>query len=114
MPTDDDLFNLIIRKYCDRGNNKEVNYFKFVKDVDRPEDMFPAYQAKKAEKEKVQCFGVAPTQVSDHFKGRTDDVDVIGNRFQQARVNISNDPEDVEDRIRAMVVMKRVRIEEFF
>ena len=29
-------------------------------------------------------------------------------------MDISNDPEDVEDRIRAAVVMKRVRIEEFF
>ena len=53
MPEDDRTFQLIIRNYCDRGNNNEVNYYKFVKDVDRPEDMFPAYQAKKAEKEKV-------------------------------------------------------------
>jgi len=30
------------------------------------------------------------------------------------RVDISCDPDDVEDRIRAIVVMKRVRIEEFF
>lgn len=29
-------------------------------------------------------------------------------------MNISNDPTDVEERIRAAVVMKRVRIEEFF
>ena len=43
MPPSDEVFNLMIRKYCDRGNNKEVNYFKFCKDVDRPEDMFPAY-----------------------------------------------------------------------
>lgn len=32
----------------------------------------------------------------------------------QAHVDISNDPSDVEDRIKAAVVMKRVRIEEFF
>ena len=41
MPPDDEVFDLIIRKYCDRGNSKEVNYYNFVKDVDRPEDMFP-------------------------------------------------------------------------
>jgi len=29
-------------------------------------------------------------------------------------VNIANDPTDVEERLRALVVMKRVRIEEFF
>jgi hypothetical protein len=29
-------------------------------------------------------------------------------------VELCNDPNDVEDRIRARVVMKRIRIEEFF
>jgi Ca2+-binding EF-hand superfamily protein len=32
----------------------------------------------------------------------------------QPRIDLSCDPCDVEDRIRALVVMKRVRIEEFF
>jgi Ca2+-binding EF-hand superfamily protein len=32
----------------------------------------------------------------------------------QPRIELSCDPNDVEDRIRAAVVMKRVRIEEFF
>lgn len=36
MPPSEEVFDLIIRKYCDRGNTKEVNYFLFVKDVDRP------------------------------------------------------------------------------
>jgi len=38
----------------------------------------------------------------------------MNNRFLQAKVDVSNDPSDVEDRIRSIVVMKRVRIEEFF
>ena len=38
--------------------------------------------AKKAEKEKTICFGVAPTQVSTHFKQPTNEIDVINNRFQ--------------------------------
>ena len=83
MPDNERTFQMIIRNYCDRGNNNEVNYFKFVRDVDSPKDMFPQYQAKKAEAEKVNCFGVAPTQVSTHFKAPTNDIDVIGNRFQQ-------------------------------
>lgn len=41
-------------------------------------------------------------------------MDVVNNRFLQAKVDVSNDPSDVEDRIRSIVVMKRVRIEEFF
>jgi hypothetical protein len=32
----------------------------------------------------------------------------------QPKIEISNDPSDVEDRIRSVVVMKRIRIEEFF
>lgn len=32
----------------------------------------------------------------------------------EKRVNIGNAPSDIEDRLRAQVVMKRVRIEEFF
>lgn len=32
----------------------------------------------------------------------------------QPRVDLSCDPSDVEDRIRSCVVMKRIRIEEFF
>ena len=47
MPPSDKVFELIIRKYFDKGNTKEVNYFTFCKDVDRPEDMFPGYTPKR-------------------------------------------------------------------
>lgn len=46
MPPNEALFELIIRKYLDKGTAKEVNYFTFCKDVDRPEDMFPGYTPK--------------------------------------------------------------------
>jgi hypothetical protein len=39
---------------------------------------------------------------------------VLENRYLQPAVNIANDPSDVEQRLQALVVMKRVRIEEFF
>lgn len=39
---------------------------------------------------------------------------MINNRFMQDHVDISNDPSDVEDRLKAIIVMKRIRIEEFF
>ena len=96
MPPSDAMFDLIIRRYCDRGNTKEVNYFHFCKDVDRPEDMFPAYQAKRATNEKPFVIGVRPKQVSTFFREATDSVDVINNRFTQAHIDISNDPSDVE------------------
>lgn len=39
---------------------------------------------------------------------------MLENRYLQQAVNIANDPSDVEKRLQAQVVMKRVRIEEFF
>lgn len=114
MPPSDEEFNLIIRRYCDRGNTKEVNYYHFVKDVDRPEDMFPAYIAKIPQAERLVQIGIRPKQKSTFFKDNTESLDVVNNRFSQAHVDISNDPSDVEDRLKAAVVMKRVRIEEFF
>jgi hypothetical protein len=41
-------------------------------------------------------------------------LNLIENRYLKKRIEIANDPSDVELRIQAAVVMKRVRIEEFF
>ena len=41
------VFQLVVRKYFDKGNTREVNYFTFCADVDRPEDMFPGYVSKR-------------------------------------------------------------------
>lgn len=46
IPSSERVFELVIRKYFDKGNTKEVNYFTFCQDVDRPEDMFPGYSPK--------------------------------------------------------------------
>lgn len=61
MPPSEEVFDLMVRKYCDRGNMKEINYFKFCKDVDRPEDMFPQYTVKRPKPDPVNLLGVAPT-----------------------------------------------------
>lgn len=52
--------------------------------------------------------------MSTFYNEPTKFVNVMANRFSQKAVNIANDPNDVEQRIRANVVMRRVRIEEFF
>ena len=52
--------------------------------------------------------------MSTFYQGSTEDLDVLNNRFSQKKVDIGNDPSDVEDRVRARVVMNRIRIEEFF
>jgi Ca2+-binding EF-hand superfamily protein len=51
---------------------------------------------------------------SSFYPGSTANLDVIHNRFQHQRVEKSNDPSDAEQRLRALVVMKRIRVEEFF
>jgi hypothetical protein len=51
---------------------------------------------------------------STYFTENTTNLDVINNRFMQKRVETSNCPSDIEDRLQHHIVMKRVRIEEFF
>jgi Ca2+-binding EF-hand superfamily protein len=51
---------------------------------------------------------------STFYTDPTAGVDVINNRFLQKRIETGNNPSDIEKRLQAKVVMKRVRIEEFF
>jgi Ca2+-binding EF-hand superfamily protein len=46
IPPTEELFQLLIRKYLDKGNIREINYFMFCADIDRSEDIFPRYIAK--------------------------------------------------------------------
>lgn len=113
LPETTDMAELLARKYFDKGNLKEVNYIEFCADVDKPEDMFPEYRPKRSVPEPApRELGVGPA--STFYPGSTREINVIERRFGKPVVNISNDPNDVEERIRAIVVMKRIRIEEFF
>jgi Ca2+-binding EF-hand superfamily protein len=112
-PAKEQVYDLIIRKYLDKGNQREVNYFAFCADVDRPEDMFPSLQNEGTKRHSPAAQPAGSTG-SFFFSGSTKDINVLENRFLQPAVNIANDPSDVEQRLQAMVVMKRVRIEEFF
>ena len=113
FPEQPSMAELLARKYLDKGNLKEINYIYFCQDVDRPEDMFPDYSSKHPVPEpKPREAGVGPA--STFYAGQTKDINVLAMRFQEPTLNIANDPNDVEERIKATVVMKRVRIEEFF
>jgi hypothetical protein len=114
MPPTASEFSLITRRYCDQGTTEEINYYWFCRDIDHKDDIFPKYVAKYPEAEPEYKQGKHVTQVSSFFKTGTQDLDVVNNRFMQTSVRTHNDPTDVEDRIRSMVVMKRIRIEEFF
>lgn len=114
MPAEMKTFDLLIRNYCDRGTAAEVNYWKFCKDLDKPEDIFPGYTPKHAPKNRHYFPGVTSDIKSPFFQQATTDIDVIKPRWEAPRVDIFCDPSDIEDRLRAAVVMKRVRIEQFF
>ena len=83
-------------------------------DLDKPEDIFPGYVPKNAPKNTHYYVGVPYSIHSPFYESGTYDLDVINNRWMQPRVEISNDPSDIENRLRHVVVMKRVRIEQFF
>jgi hypothetical protein len=109
-PEKQQVFDLIIRKYLDKGNTREVNYFSFCADVDRPEDMFQNLD----KGESKRAAHPASKTTSYFYDGPTRDINVLENRYLQQAVNIANDPSDVEKRLQAQVVMKRIRVEEFF
>ena len=108
------MFQVLIRKYFDKGNVREVNYVNFCQDIDRPEDLFSGYVPKHPQPDQGMAAGQLRDAGSTFFQDSTLGLDIISNRFLQKRIEISNDPNDVEVRLRAAVVMKRVRIEEFF
>lgn len=121
LPASDQVFDLIIRKYLDKNNKREVNYFAFCADVDRPEDMFPQLASAQRAKERkgskpssAEAPTAAITASNFFYPGSTRDINVLENRYLQPAVHIAHDPSDVEIRLQALVVMKRVRIEEFF
>lgn len=83
--------------------------------MDKPEDMFPFFESLQQKKPPSPGMDFGTTKAkSNFFNSSTKGINVMHNRFSQPTVNIANDPSDVEERIRAAVVMKRVRIEEFF
>jgi hypothetical protein len=116
----EEAFDLICQQYFDKGNSREVNYIKFCQDVDRPEDMLEQLgldfdkkaSIKNAELES-QKENLNVTK-SNFFAETTKGINVLHNRFSKPTINLSNDPNDIEDRIQTQVLMKRIRIGEFF
>ena len=103
MPSNDQVYELICRLYFDKGNAKEVNYVRFCLDVDKPEDMFPSFDPPQFR-----------SKYEEDAKENTQGVDIMQNRFLKSSLDRASDPSDAEERLRAAVLMKRVRIDEFF
>ena len=114
IPPREELFQVLIRKYLDRGNIREINYFKLCADIDRPEDIFVQYNDKHPKPEDPFHHCQLRSAGETYFTSNTQGLDVINNRFMQKRVEVSNNPDDIENRLQHAIVMKRVRVEEFF
>jgi len=90
-----DILSMVLKKYMDKGNVDEVNYFEFITDVDRPEDMFGA--------------GRDFNHSYDYFS--VTDPRKVGLQI------VGLQPEDLDDvlsRIRKECSQKRIRLQEFF
>lgn len=91
---DNEALNLLLKRYTDRGNLDEVNYYDFCKDVDLYDD-----EGKKISK-----------QHAESFKGPL-------NQSSKGTAFISNEsPQDLNDllaRIRRKAKQNRIRISEF-
>lgn len=94
VPQDSKHFNLLLKKYMDRGNLNEVNYYQFIQDVDRYNE-----DAKNISRSYADSFV--------NFKQQP--------RPNKATIR-SEVPESLEDllgRIRRKVKEERIRISEF-
>ena len=81
LPPSEDLFQLMIRKYFDKSNIREINYVAFCADIDKPEDLFKAYSPKNQKDEAPVLHGRLRDASSTFFAGSTANIDIIENRF---------------------------------
>lgn len=91
----ENYLNLLLKKYMDKGNADEVNYFVFCNDVDKPEDMFGVGRGFNHSYDYFSKMD--PRKVDDDVTKITPD-----------------DLEDLLARIRNQAKQQRIRIGEFF
>ncbi len=91
----DDVMNLLLKKYMDKGNADEVNYVDFCEEVDTPEDM----------------FGVGRDYNQSYQYFPRNQAKTVGDNIMKHQ---PDDIEDVLSRIRQSCKEQRVRLGEFF
>lgn len=100
--------NLLIRRYIDNGNVKEVNYVKFCDDVDNVSEMLETVIKGIKPNEKV--FDPKEDIVED-----SKDLKLMSTLYTTKKLNFAGQQiNDVVQKIQAEVIMKRIRISEFF
>jgi hypothetical protein len=81
MPPSEDLYQILVRKYFDKGNIREINYFEFCADIDKPEDLFKPYVAKNPTNDTNMAHGQLRNAGNTFFRDPTINLDIISNRF---------------------------------
>jgi len=95
LSASDEIMNLILKTYCDKGNADEVNYFDFCNDVDSPEQLFGV--------------GRGYNHSFDYYpKNRPR---ATGNDIKK---DLPNDVEDALAKLRQYCKEQRIRVSEFF
>ncbi|CAD8108204.1 unnamed protein product [Paramecium sonneborni] len=104
----DQYLQLLIRQYIDNGNPKEVNYVKFCDDVDNVQEMLSGV---------ITGIKHNPKEVhpDDDFIEDKEGLDLISTLFTSKKLTDNiNTLEQVLKKIQGDVVMKRIRIREFY
>ena len=91
----EEIMNLLLKTYCDRGNADEVNYFDFCNDVDSPEMLFGVGRGYN------HSFDYYPKT-----RPRITGIDI--------KKDVPNDVEDVLAKLRQLCMEQRIRVSEFF
>jgi Ca2+-binding EF-hand superfamily protein len=93
-PPTDSLFNLLLKKYMDRGNLDEVNYYEFIRDVDQYGNI--GLNLSKSHTETFKDFTYKPRESKATIRHQAPD-----------------DLSDLMARLRRVVKEKRIRVAEF-
>eukprot|EP01016_Furgasonia_blochmanni_P015088 TRINITY_DN1811_c0_g2_i3.p1 TRINITY_DN1811_c0_g2~~TRINITY_DN1811_c0_g2_i3.p1 ORF type:complete len:956 (-),score=361.13 TRINITY_DN1811_c0_g2_i3:227-3094(-) len=99
------VYQILARKYVDNTSSKEINYMKFCADVDDVQEYLQTLEQKP---QKGSSFV---------FKDIIDDVrnlDILSTMYVSKKLPTDFTKFDVEKKIQAQVVMKQLRIQEFF
>jgi hypothetical protein len=66
----------------DNNNIRELNYFAFCADIDKPEDLNATYVPKNQTEEAAMHHGQLRDAGNTYFADSTKGMDIISNRFQ--------------------------------
>jgi Ca2+-binding EF-hand superfamily protein len=94
VPPTEKLLNLVLKKYMDRGNLADVNYYEFIRDIDRYNEI--GHALSKSHTDTFQSYSYKPRQSKATIRHQA-----------------PNDLDDLLSRLRRIIKEKRIRVSEF-